>query len=168
MLKSIDLFRVIKFMLSVAVMGVIAMGFTGCGESSSSNTSTDAGAGEEAAVEAEKSDLKYDVSILGGEVVSNYLGEPALVVTYSYTNNSDKAAAFDIALDAQCFQNGLELDSTIVEGYDLVTTSELKPGATTEVKKPYALADESDVTVEVREMISFSDDIIAESVISVA
>ena len=38
---------------------------------------------------------------------------------------------------------------------------EIKPGATIKVQEAYVLADESEVTVEVKELFSLSDDLIA-------
>ena len=46
--------------------------------------------------------------------------------------------------------------------------AEIKPGATTQARLAYTLTDQSDVTVEVEELISFDDAKLAEATFSVA
>lgn len=113
---------------------------------------------------------KYGVTIDEGTVGADYSDASAIVVTFTFTNNSDKATSFMAAISAKAFQNGVELDSAIMtEGIDAQSTiNEIKPGATTTVQRAYLLDDQSDVTVECSELISFDDTLLAEKTFSVA
>ena len=117
----------------------------------------------------EKASSKYAVTIDGSTVTTDYEGKPAIIVDYTFTNNSDDATSFAVACSQKAFQNGVQLETAVVlddlgNGY----LAEIKPGATTSARMAYSLADESDVTVEVKELISFDDTILAEATFPVA
>ena len=117
----------------------------------------------------EKAASKYVVTIDGSTVTTDYEGKPAIIVDYTFTNNSDDATSFAVACSQKAFQNGVQLETAVVlddlgNGY----LAEIKPGATTSARMAYSLADESDVTVEVKELISFDDTILAEATFPVA
>lgn len=117
----------------------------------------------------EKASSKYVVTIDGSTVTTDYEGKPAIIVDYTFTNNSDDATSFAVACSQKAFQNGVQLETAVVlddlgNGY----LAEIKPGATTSARRAYSLADESDVTVEVTELISFDDTILAEATFPVA
>lgn len=117
----------------------------------------------------EQASSKYAVTIDGSTVTTDYEGKPAIIVDYTFTNNSDDATSFAVACSQKAFQNGVQLETAVVlddlgNGY----LAEIKPGATTSARKAYSLADESDVTVEVTELISFDDTILAEATFPVA
>ena len=103
------------------------------------------------------SSARYSVSIDGCRVVSDYQGNPAAIVTYTWTNNSDFDSSFAAAVSAKAFQNDVQLDSAMVnsaktEGYDSGTTlKDVKPGATQTVQAAYSLSDQSTLTVECSE-----------------
>lgn len=119
--------------------------------------------------EPEKEASKYAVSIDDCTVTTDYSGKAAIVVTYTFTNNSDKATAFFTAVSAKAFQNGVQLDTGIVQDVDAQSSvSEIKSGATTTVQQAYLLDDQSEVSVECTELISFDDTVIAEKTFSVA
>lgn len=112
---------------------------------------------------------KYAVSIDDCTVTADYSGASAIVVTYTFTNNSDKAVPFMTAISAKAFQNGVQLDTAIVEDIDAQSTmNEIKSGATTTVQQAYVLDDQSDVSVECTELISFDDTVLAEKTFAVA
>ena len=111
--------------------------------------------------EAPQSD--YAVTIDGSTVTTDYEGNPALVVNYTWTNNSDEATSFAVAFDETCFQNGVEREMAIVSDVDTSNyMNEVQPGSTAEVTLCYELEDESEVTVEVRELFSLDDTVLAE------
>lgn len=117
----------------------------------------------------EQASSKYVVTIDGSTVTTDYEGKPAIIVDYTFTNNSDDATSFAVACSQKAFQNGVQLETAVVlddlgNGY----LAEIKPGATTSARMAYSLADESDVTVEVTELISFDDTILAEATFPVA
>lgn len=128
---------------------------------------------EPAAAEAqapEASEPEYAASIDSLAPATDYEGMPAVLVTYSWTNNSDEAISAAAALSLKAFQNGVQLETGIVasdidsEGY----MAEVKPGAGTTFQMAYLIDDQSDVTVEVSELISFDDTPIAEQVFTLA
>lgn len=130
----------------------------------------DAAASEpQAAEQSEPAEAAYGVTIDGCRVTEDYEGNPAAVITYTFTNNSDEATSFMVALYPKVFQNGVELDTAIGSDWDSNKyTSDVKPGSSTTVEIGYALEDMSDVTVEVEELLSFSDTILAEQTFSLS
>ncbi len=154
-------------------LGVLLL--TGCGGASNTSTkTTDAGATQTAAAttKAPASDQKYGITIGDSWQTTDYQGAPVLVVSYGFTNNSDKATSFMVATRAQAFQDGVELSNAILTGepgYDSgAAMKEIKPGATIEVQEAYVLDGTSDVEIEVTELISFSDTPLATTTISLS
>lgn len=89
----------------------------------------------------------------------DYAGKDAILVTYDFTNNSNDAISFDIALQANAYQDGIGLETAILEEDTDLMDVEIKPGVTKEVKKAYLLRDSStELEIEISELISFSDD----------
>ena len=157
----------LKLLALSCLMACMLFSLCACGGSSSDDSGSGA-EGEKAPAQAEKPKSDYDVSIVSSELTSDYSGSPALMVTYSFTNNSDKAKSFSVALSDKCFQNGVQLDSAIIKEVDTTSFNEIKPGVTTEVVHAYVLADQSVVTVEVEELFSLSDELLLNEEISVA
>lgn len=155
----------------VVATGALAFTLAGCSgaetadDDAAENTATaensaaESTAAEESAAETQ---AKYGVTIDSATVTTDYQGAPAMVVTYTFTNNSDEAIMPSVALDVNAYQNGVELDYGVVSDIDSQsTTREIKPGATIACQQAYVLNDQSDVTVEASELISFSDEILA-------
>ena len=150
--------------LAVALATPFAL--AGCGGSDDPESSGGAPA-EQSEVEEPAPD--YVVTIDGSTVTTDYEDNPAIIIDYSFTNNSEEAISFAVACHAKVFQNGVQLENAIVtedlgNGY----MAEIKPGATTTARLAYALTDESDVTVEVEELFSLDDTLLAEATYSVA
>lgn len=160
----------------LAAAGIAAVLLTGCSTASApaengQAAGSSASAPETASAPAEGSDSEYSVAIDGSHLTKDYEGKPTLVVDFTFKNNSDKASSFLVAVSAKAFQNGVELETAIV-GDDKKFDSgagmkEIKPGASLKVQSAYVLADKSDVTVEVSELISFDDSLIATKKIAV-
>ena len=124
--------------------------------------------GEKAEIELEKVDgdkaaevadsMTPDFEVTIGEaskIVDEYDGGDVLVVSYTWTNNSDEACAFDLSVSTKAFQDGVELKPAFVSGDDFDTMAkslDIQPGTTQQVWEAYALGSDSDVTVEVSEM----------------
>ena len=118
--------------------------------------------------EAPAQEANYKVSIDDCTVTTDYADKPAIVVTFTFENASDKAQSF-LAISAKCFQNGVQLDTAIVDDIDAQSIiNEVKPGAVATVQQAYLLDDQSEVTVECSELASFDDEILAEKTFSVA
>lgn len=102
----------------------------------------------------------YGCVVKSATVTKDWTGEDAVLITYEFTNNSSDAISFDVALDARAYQDGIGLETAILdEDTDLWVDVDIKPGVTKEVRKAYVLRDTTTpVEIEVSEWISFSDD----------
>ncbi|GEL94498.1 DUF5067 domain-containing protein [Cellulomonas composti] len=123
----------------------------------------------ESEVPEESSD--FDVTIEGATFSSDYEGKPVIVVSFAFTNNSDEAASFVFSVNAQAFQGGIELDDTVIGVDDIdksIQMADIQPGVTATVQKPFLLRDDSTVSVEVRELFSLSDAVLASQEFSVS
>ena len=152
--------------LAVAVASPLAL--AGCG-SSDEAPADDVSSEQTEQAEPEAPASDYAVTIDGATVTEDYEGNPAVIVDYTFTNNSDEATSFAVACHAKVFQNGVQLESAITtddlgNGY----MAEIKPGASTQARLAYSLTDQSDITVEVEEFFSLDDTMLAEATFSVA
>lgn len=137
------------------------------GYGSSSDTAASQAAGETAQAEQSAPASDYAVTIDDGRLAEDYEGNPVIVVTYTFTNNSEDATSFGVALRPQVFQNGVELSTAIGSDWDSEKyLSDVKPGSSSTVEIGYSLEGDSDVTVEVTELISFNDTVLAQSTFS--
>ena len=157
--------------VTLALAAALApLALSGCGGTSSpAEDSTPAEKQEAEGQVAEQAQSDYAVTIDGSTVTTDYEGAPAIIVDYTFTNNSDEETSFAMACTQKAFQNGVQLEIAIVtedlgNGY----TAEIKPGSTTTARIAYSLTDESDVTVEVEELFSLDDTMLAEATFSVA
>lgn len=102
----------------------------------------------------------YDVAILEARKATDYEGKPAIIIGYRFTNNSDENQTFMVSIDSKAFQNGVQLETAIMndETYNVEDImKEVQPGGTLEVEKAYVLQDETnEVTAEASELISLS------------
>ena len=151
---------VIAFILVLVMQSAFSAALDQAMEESGLDTAAEQSASDAAA---------YGVTIDGCRVTEDYQGNPAAVVTYTFTNNSDEATSFMVALYPKVFQNGVELGTAIGSDWDSEKySSDVKPGSSTTVEMGYALEDMSDITVEVEELLSFSDAVLAEQTISLS
>lgn len=135
--------------------------------SSSSSQTTGQGAGEAAEAEEGAPSSAYAVTIDEARLAEDYEGNPVAVVTYTFTNNSEDATSFAVALNPQAFQNGVELNTAIGSEWDSEKyMSDVKPGGSSTVEIGYKLEDDSDVTAEVTELFSFDDTVLAQKTFS--
>lgn len=107
----------------------------------------------------------YSVEIKGAFIGEDYNGKPIIVVTYSWTNNSDETKAAAFALLSKAFQDGVELDNAIVansEVYDSgASLKEIRPGTTLDVQSAFVMTSNSVVEFELSEIFSLKNDIVA-------
>ena len=102
------------------------------------------------------------------ELVKNYDGKDTIAVSIDFTNNSDEAASFDVAMMCDAFQDGVELDTTSVytdeESFDCMdddTSKQIKPGRTIEIIVTKELENTtSPVDVEVEEFLGNGDEVV--------
>ena len=159
---------VIAFILVLVMQSAFSAALDQAMEESGLDTATAQGvaAGDSgsAAEQSEATQAAYGVTIDDCRVTEDYQGNPAAVVTYTFTNNSDEA------VHAKAFQNGTELELAVVADAEESGKSmnEVKPGSSITYESAYELADMSDLTVEVEELFSFSDELIAEQTFSLS
>lgn len=101
----------------------------------------------------------YNVSILDAKKVTDYQGNPAIIVNFDYTNNSSESRMFSTSVACTAYQNGVQLSSAfILDGsYDAEESlKNIKPGSSLKVQQAYVLDDAAaPVTVEVTGWLSF-------------
>lgn len=107
------------------------------------------------------------VEIKDAVIVDDKDGNPAIVITYAWTNNSDETTRSDLAIREKAFQDGIQMDTAIIGDksiYDpLSSTKEIRPGATIDVQNAYAMKSYSIVEFELEDVFGRLDDIITEN-----
>lgn len=93
---------------------------------------------------------------------NDYNNQPTVLVTFEWTNNTDKNNSFAVLASPQVFQNGQALGTAIYSenpaGYDSNSDfAEVQPGATGTVTIGYTLKDDSEVTVDVTDLFDLND-----------
>lgn len=110
---------------------------------------------------------KYEVAIKDASLAKDYEGNPAMIVTFSFKNNSDKAQSFTTSIHDIAYQDGVQLSTGVVVQDNSPYEDSIKnvqPGTTLEVKQVYKLSNTSSpVQVEASEIISFSNEKVAKT-----
>lgn len=130
------------------------------------NAASDSNPEEDTTVQNDVSSGKlgdYQVEIKSASLASDYEGKPAIVITYSWTNNSDETISSLAAVHAKVFQDGVQLENAIIANKDVYDSSsytkDVRPGTTIDIQNAFILTSEtSTVEVEITELISFSDE----------
>ena len=150
----------------IILIAVIASG--GSDDSSSEDSNASAVTSTVSAESEEKANDTvgdFKCVVKGAKLCKDWTGKDAVLITYEFTNNSDSAVSFDVALDARAYQDGVGLETAILDEDTDYLDVDIKPGVTKEVKKAYNLRDTStEIEIEVSELISFSDDKIVTTV----
>lgn len=150
--------------IAVAVNGGKKLGVKDI--SSVSSTQTSANSSYSSASASGKAETgvvgKYTVALKGFTLSKDYQGKPAVVITYNWTNNGDKAESAAVALHCHVFQNKVECDTAVVmddKAYNAENImKDIQPGASLDVQQAYVLQDSANpIDVEISELISFSD-----------
>lgn len=107
----------------------------------------------------------FDVAIKGAQLAEDYEGNPAIIITYSWTNNSEETTSVMVSMIEKAFQDGLELDTAIIVDSDIydsdITMKDVRPGTTIDTQCAYVLtSDTAVVEFEISEFLSFSDDLV--------
>lgn len=101
----------------------------------------------------------YKCVVKKAVLCKDYAKKDAVLITYEFTNNSKESVSFDVALKDDVYQDGIALETAILEDDTDLLDVKIKPGVTKEVKKAYKLRDtKTSLDVEISELISFSDD----------
>lgn len=162
-----NMFRIIPV---VALIG--CLGLVGCGssDSGSSDESSSSGATEQAQQEqAQEATSDYEVKIGKTKLGKDYEGDPCLIVTYTFTNNSDEKMSASSACNFEAYQDGSELEMTFDSDWDSDDYyANCKKGGSQKFQLAFELDNKkSDVELEVSDFISFDDTVIASKTVSI-
>lgn len=118
---------------------------------------------EAAPLEASGALGNFDVQIHDYEIANDYHGEPAILIDFSFTNNSEENASVSANLLYMAFQNGVQLehayfmDDALYNANDLL--KDVQPGSSLDLTVAYSLtSDTAPVEFEISEAFSFNDD----------
>lgn len=160
----------IAMALALACAACGSKGASGTGETSAPAAPEEASAAtEEPAAEAPTSD--YAVTIDAARLISDYEGNPAVAVDYTFTNVShDEATSMAVAVHPEVYQGGTQCETAFTMDVDTGGyMQKVKAGASVPVTLVYKLHDtSSDVEVEVKEMFSWDDTLLAQRTFSLA
>ena len=95
------------------------------------------------------------IELTSWKLQNDHDGKPAIVLTYTWTNNSNETAKASLAVSIEAYQNGVSLDNAFfIDGVD--TSSGIKnvrPGYSIEVQTAFRLSDTTaDVELEFKDM----------------
>lgn len=127
------------------------------------SASSAASASSSSSAAKSKASSKYEASIDDISVGEDYQGNPALIVTYTWKNNSNDSRSFASTLHPRCYQNGVQLNSAFMMGIDSNGyMADVRPGYGTTFQMAYELKDtQNPVDVEVYELASYKGSPIA-------
>ena len=104
---------------------------------------------------------KYEVAIKDASLTNDYDGNPAMIVTFSFKNNSNHAQSYAISIYNIAYQDGIQLGMGIAAQDNSIYEDAFKsifPGITLDVKRIYKLSNTSSpVRVEASEFASLSN-----------
>lgn len=163
-------------LLSLAMIGIL----TGCSVKSNSSSTdqttpdvnqqgeqandTNQQSGEMDRKQVGSGDLgNHHVEIKSALLAKDYKGNPAIVITYSWTNNSEGTTSAMASLTEKAFQDGVQLENAVMgdtDVYDMNTSmKDIRPGTTLDVQSAYVLGNtNSKVTFQVEQFLNLSDE----------
>lgn len=110
----------------------------------------------------------YYVDIKNAVIAEDHDGNPAIVITYAWTNNSEETTSAEIALMEKAFQNGVQLSTAIIGNPSIfdsdLSFKDIRPGTTFDVQCAYELQNkDSVVEFELSELFGLSDEIVTKN-----
>lgn len=145
-------------LMMIAAAAMLAMMLAACGSSGAqtqdTGIATTAAQTGEASTEdtTEPSDGtlgSYAVEIKGAKLCKDYEGNNAIMITYSWTNNSDETTSPMGSMMEEAFQDGVQLDAAIVDFEYNDGLTDVRPGTTIDVDVIYELPGDSTVEFEI-------------------
>ena len=118
----------------------------------------------EQADQAEQEQKKADVAVKidKAELGEDYSGDPVVIFTMTFTNEaSDKAENYLTSCHAEVYQDGVECDLAFVTGLEGESSTNVKKGKSTTFQQAYKIKDKSPVEIEVKELFSWDDTVLA-------
>lgn len=105
----------------------------------------------------------YDVEIKSAVLTDDYEGNPAIIVTYAWTNNSEETTSAMTSVSCSAFQDGVGLETAIIMDDSVFDSdssmTEVRPGTTIDVQSAFVLSNTTSVVeVEVGEWLTIEND----------
>lgn len=102
----------------------------------------------------------YVVEIKSATVTQDYEGNPAVIITYSWTNNSSETTSSMLSISTAVFQDGVGMDTAFIyddPAYDSgMYSTDVRPGTTIDVQEAFELNNTtSPIEVEITEAFSW-------------
>jgi hypothetical protein len=114
-------------------------------------------------------DAEYVVTIDSCVPTVDYVGAPAVIVGFTFTNNSSESKSFASATSVDVYQDGVQQDMAIVTDVDTSNyLNKVKPGSTAQVTLCYAAPSMSDIEIEVHSFSFLNDDLLASATFPLA
>lgn len=113
---------------------------------------------------------KFTIHYKQHRVAKDVSGAPCLLVYYDYSNNGSSVSSAMVDVNLQAYQNGQPLTAAIPKSDDNAIDqfmAEVQPGQAVTVCQAFALADETDVTLEAGEAFSFGGGTITSQIIKI-
>ena len=113
---------------------------------------------------------KFTIHYKQHHVAKDVSGAPCLLVYYDYSNNGSSVSSAMVDVNLQAYQNGQPLTAALPESDDNAIDqfmAEVQPGQAVTVCQAFALADETDVTLEAGEAFSFGGGTITSQIIKI-
>lgn len=163
-----------KKYLVLSMLLCISFAITSCGgntEATETGTKTEVGQEQDVGNLAETKTEKdtssgelgdFTFSINNYSLANDYEGNPAIIVDFDFTNNSEEAANFITVAIPKLFQDGVQLENAIIMDNDTYNSNnemkDIKPGVTLNVQQSWVLSNTtSPVEVELEEFISLDN-----------
>ena len=165
-----------KKMLSLLLIAVLMLSMGACSSSESTGTSKATENKGTTVLEAPPKETEIpdeslsasgdlgEVSVSIGDLehIKDYDGNPAILIHFTFTNNSEENQSAMISLSCKAFQNGIGLEDAFIMDENIYDSSdlmkEIQHGSTIELAKAYALSsDTAPVEFVVSESITFDD-----------
>lgn len=169
-----------KKLIAILLVAAMSLSLVACGGSSSDSGAEEAKTEEKEnteAAEEEKEESSEEVAEDDGvidfecdtfkvtytrhEVSTDWEGNPCLVYYYNFTNKADEATNAMVAAYLQCFQNGVECETTFLDSDNaeyMNASKDVQKDITIECCSIFKLSDTSEVTIESSDWTSLSDD----------
>lgn len=171
------------YLIAVLLLSLVMIGIlTGCGVKSNSSSidqttpdvnpqdeqandpNTNPQSGKTDGKQVGSGDLgKHHVEIKSALLSKDYKGNPTIVITYSWTNNSEGTTSAMASLTGKAFQDGVQLESAVMgdtDVYDMnASMKDIQPGTTLDVQNAYVLENiDSKVAFQIEQFLNLSDE----------
>ena len=157
-------------LVALGLTGLLSLSLMGCSGGSSKSSSDEKAqeqtqqetTSEEAQEESAPQEEQAEEAAPESELGSDYDGNPAVIVTYTFTNvSSEEAENFLTSCLAEVYQGGVQCDLAFVTGLEGDSSTKVKAGASTTFQLGYTVTDQSPIEIEVKKAFAWDDVVLA-------